>query len=220
MLMAWVGLIPTWCVVLTHHPPPMSKVHSFLLSQPPILSFNYKYRSSLFTIHGPIPKTTVQAMQGRLHRCLLLIKLSAPVNFGTPALLRILRPKTGGAVRARYFWDFRICRLFPPVEDFAELSSSRLTLCMWEGFLVIRGHNSSLYLAQIVSRTLLSYEPFSRSQPFSLHMQKAKQSVRYSQLPKRLKIPKKFTGIKIGAIFGKLPHKSPQKIENQATREF
>ena len=106
--MAWVGLIPTWCVAPTH-PPPMSKVHSFLLSQPPIVSFNYKYRSSLLTIHGPIPKTTVQAMQGRLHRCLLLIKLSTPVNFGSPALLRILRPKTGGAVRAQYFWDFRFC---------------------------------------------------------------------------------------------------------------
>ena len=129
-------------------------------------------------------------------------------------------PKNWRSRQGAVFLGLQNLQTFPAVEDFAELSSSRLTLCMWEGFLVIRGHNSSLYLAQIVSRTLLSYEPFSRSQPFSLHLQKAKQSVRYSQLPKRLKIPKKFTGIKIGAIFGKLPHKSPQKIENQATREF
>ena len=32
--------------------------------------------------------------------------------------------------------------------------------------------------------------------------------------------PNKLTGSKIGAIFGKLPHESPEKFENQAPREF
>ena len=31
---------------------------------------------------------------------------------------------------------------------------------------------------------------------------------------------KKLNGSKIGAIFGNLPHESPEKFENQAPREF
>ena len=40
-------------------------------------------------------------------------------------------------------------------------------------------------------------------------------------LPKRLKNPKEITGSKmVPFFFVKLPHLSPQKIENRATREF
>ena len=64
----------------------------------------------------------LQCEQSRASVQISSIKLSVPVNFGTPALLhRLLRPKTGGAVRAgifglqnlqRFSGGRRFCRIF------------------------------------------------------------------------------------------------------------
>ena len=67
------------------------------------------------------PLFRLQCDQTRSSVQISSIKLSVPVNFGTPALLhRLLRPKTGGAVRAGIFGvqilqfsgGRRFCRIF------------------------------------------------------------------------------------------------------------
>ena len=68
------------------------------------------------------PLFRLQCDQTRSSVQISSIKLSVPVNFGTPALLhRLLRPKTGGAVRAgifglqnlqRFSGGRRFCRIF------------------------------------------------------------------------------------------------------------